>query len=145
MVSSLVNPYVDPRCPPAKEKPVTFDPASLKYDAAGLIPCVAQDHASGDVLMVAFMNAAAVAATLETGKVTYWSRSRGAFWVKGETSGHHQRLVELRVDCDRDCLLVLVEQEGPACHTNRRSCFYTAVRGGEEVEILAPVHGGQSS
>jgi phosphoribosyl-AMP cyclohydrolase len=140
MVSSSVTPYVDPRYPPAKEKPVTFDPASLKYDAAGLIPCVAQDHASGEVLMVAFMNAAAVAATLETGKVTYWSRSRGAFWVKGATSGHHQRLVELRVDCDRDCLLVLVEQEGPACHTNRRSCFYTAIRGGEEVEIMAPVH-----
>ena len=114
-----------------------FDPASLIYDAKGLIPCVAQDHASGEVLMVAWMNAASVAATLATGKVTYWSRSRGAFWVKGETSGHHQRLVELRVDCDRDCLLALVEQEGPACHTGRRSCFYTAVRGGEEVEILS--------
>jgi phosphoribosyl-AMP cyclohydrolase len=143
MVSSPETPYLDPQRPPAKEKPVTFDPASLKYDAAGLIPCVAQDHASGEVLMVAFMNAAAVAATLETGKVTYWSRSRGAFWVKGETSGHRQRLVELRVDCDRDCLLALVEQEGPACHTNRRSCFYTAVRGGEEVEIMVPVQGGR--
>jgi phosphoribosyl-AMP cyclohydrolase len=132
--------YVDPRGPPAKEKPMPFDPATLKYDAAGLIPCVAQDAVSGEVLMVAWMNEGAVAATLETGKVTYWSRSRGAFWVKGATSGHHQRLVELRVDCDRDCLLVLVEQEGPACHTNRRSCFYTAVRGGDEVEIMAPAH-----
>jgi phosphoribosyl-AMP cyclohydrolase len=121
-----------------------FDPATLNYDAAGLIPCVAQDHASGEVLMVAWMNEGAVAATLETGKVTYWSRSRAAFWVKGETSGHHQRLVELRVDCDRDCLLALVEQEGPACHTGRRSCFYTAIREGEEVEIMEPVHGGQS-
>jgi phosphoribosyl-AMP cyclohydrolase len=121
-----------------------FDPDSLKYDAAGLIPCVAQDHASGEVLMLAWMNAASVAASLETGNVTYWSRSRGEFWVKGETSGHHQRLVELRVDCDRDCLLALVEQEGPACHTNRRSCFYTAVRAEEEVEIMQPVHGGQS-
>jgi phosphoribosyl-AMP cyclohydrolase len=120
-----------------------FDPASLKYDAAGLIPCVAQDHASGEVLMMAWMNAASVAATLETGRVTYWSRSRAAFWVKGETSGHHQRLVELRVDCDRDCLLALVEQEGPACHTGRRSCFYTAVRDGEEVEIMAPEHSGR--
>lgn len=119
-----------------------FDPATLKYDAAGLIPCVAQDHVSGEVLMVAWMNAASVSRTLETGKVTYWSRSRGEFWVKGETSGHHQRLVELRVDCDRDCLLALVEQEGPACHTNRRSCFYTAVRGGEEVEILKPTARG---
>ena len=121
-----------------------FDPATLKYDAAGLIPCVAQDHASGEVLMVAWMNAASVARTLETGNVTYWSRSRGAFWVKGETSGHHQKLVELRLDCDRDCLLARVEQMGPACHTNRRSCFYTAVRGGEEVEIMAPVHSGQN-
>jgi phosphoribosyl-AMP cyclohydrolase len=119
-----------------------FDPASLKYDAQGLVPCVAQDHVSGEVLMVAWMTAASVAATLETGKVTYWSRSRGELWVKGETSGHHQRLVELRVDCDRDVLLVLVEQEGPACHTNRRSCFYTAVRGGEEIEILQPAARG---
>lgn len=117
---------------------MTFDPATLRYDAQGLIPCVAQDHATGAVLMVAWMNAAAVARTLETGDVTYWSRSRAAFWVKGETSGHRQRLVELRVDCDRDCLLALVEQTGPACHTGRRSCFYTAVRGGDEVEILAP-------
>jgi phosphoribosyl-AMP cyclohydrolase len=115
-----------------------FDPATLHYDRDGLIPCVAQDHASGEVLMVAWMNAAAVAQTLSTGRVTYWSRSRQAFWVKGETSGHHQRLVELRVDCDRDCLLVLVDQTGPACHTNRRSCFYTAVRDGAEVEIMAP-------
>jgi phosphoribosyl-AMP cyclohydrolase len=118
---------------------MAFDPATLRYDAAGLIPCVAQDHATGEVLMVAWMNAAAVARTLDTGRVTYWSRSRGAFWVKGETSGHHQRLVELRVDCDRDCLLALVEQEGPACHTNRRSCFYTAVREGKEVILSAPM------
>lgn len=121
-----------------------FDPASLSYDAAGLIPCVAQDHASGEVLMLAWMNEAAVRRTLETGKVTYWSRSRAAFWVKGETSGHHQKLVDLRLDCDRDCLLALVEQVGPACHTNRRSCFYTAVREGEEVEIMQPVHSGQN-
>jgi phosphoribosyl-AMP cyclohydrolase len=131
--------YVNRQPAPAKEKPVPFDPATLTYDAAGLIPCVAQDHASGEVLMVAWMNAAAVAATLETGKVTYWSRSRQAFWVKGETSGHHQRLVELRVDCDRDCLLALVEQEGPACHTNRRSCFHTAIREGDEVLLSAPM------
>jgi phosphoribosyl-AMP cyclohydrolase len=140
MVFSWLTPYVDIRRRPAKERAMPFDPALLTYDTAGLIPCVAQDHATGEVLMVAWMNEGAVAATLETGKVTYWSRSRGAFWVKGETSGHHQRLVELRVDCDRDCLLALVEQEGPACHTNRQSCFYTAVRGGEEVEIMAPAH-----
>ena len=118
-----------------------FDPASLKYDDRGLIPCIAQDAASGEVLMFAWMNATAVARTLETGKVTYWSRSRQAFWVKGESSGHHQLLVELRLDCDRDCLLALVTQDGPACHTNRRSCFYTALRDGTEVEIMAPMEG----
>jgi len=116
-----------------------FDPASLKYDANGLIPCIAQDHATGEVLMMAWMNVQAVARTLESGRVTYWSRSRASFWVKGETSGHVQRLVELRVDCDRDALLALVEQEGPACHTNRRSCFYTAVRDGGEVVISDPM------
>ncbi|MEN9850879.1 MAG: phosphoribosyl-AMP cyclohydrolase [Pseudomonadota bacterium] len=116
-----------------------FDPASLKYDVNGLIPCVAQDHQTGEVLMFAWMNAASLTRTLESGNVTYWSRSRQAFWAKGETSGHVQRLVELRLDCDRDCLLALVTQEGPACHTNRRSCFYTALRDGEEVEILTPM------
>ncbi len=118
---------------------MSFDPAGLKYDANGLIPCIAQDHASGEVLMFAWMNAESVARTLASGAVTYWSRSRAAFWVKGESSGHVQRLVELRIDCDRDCLLALVRQDGPACHTNRRSCFYTAVRGGDEVEILSPM------
>ena len=120
---------------------MAFDPTSLKYDAAGLIPAIAQDHITGEVLMFAWMNADSVAQTLETGRVTYWSRSRQAFWVKGESSGHHQRLVELRLDCDRDCLLALVAQEGPACHTNRRSCFYTAIRDGAEVEIMAPMAG----
>lgn len=115
-----------------------FDPASLSYDERGLIPAIAQDAASGDVLMMAWMNADAVARTLDTGRVTYWSRSRQAFWIKGESSGHVQRLVDMRVDCDRDCLLLLVDQTGPACHTNRRSCFYTAVRGGAEVEIMRP-------
>jgi phosphoribosyl-AMP cyclohydrolase len=117
---------------------MTFDPQSLRYDQNGLIPAIAQDHATGQVLMMAWMNAEAVAQTLTSGRVTYWSRSRRAFWIKGETSGHVQRLVEFRVDCDRDCLLVTVEQTGPACHTNRRSCFYTAVRDGAEVELMAP-------
>ncbi len=115
---------------------MTFDPQSLRYDAAGLIPAIAQDHATGAVLMLAWMNAAAVARTLRTGRVTYWSRSRQSFWVKGESSGHHQRLIEMRLDCDRDCLLVLVEQTGPACHTGRRSCFYTGIRDGDEVELM---------
>ena len=118
---------------------MSFDPSNLTYNTAGLIPCIAQDATNGDVLMMAWMNAEAVAKTLETGKVTYWSRSRKSFWIKGESSGHVQELVDLRVDCDQDCLLALVNQTGPACHTNRRSCFYTAVRGGEETEILAPL------
>lgn len=116
-----------------------FDPASLKYDAKGLIPAIAQDSGSGEVLMMAWMNAEAVAQTLQTGRVTYWSRSRKAFWIKGESSGHIQELVEMRLDCDRDCLLVLVRQTGPACHTNRRSCFYTAIREGDEIEIMEPI------
>ncbi len=124
---------------------MTFDPATLIYDANGLIPCIAQDVYSGEVLMFAWMNAESVARTLATERVTYWSRSRQEFWVKGETSGNIQWLTELRIDCDRDCLLALVEQEGPACHTNRRSCFYTAIENGVEVETLAPSHGGTSS
>ena len=116
-----------------------FDPASLTFDSNGLIPVIAQDHVTGEVLMFAWMNEGAVMLTLATGKVTYWSRSRAAFWVKGETSGHSQRLIDLRIDCDRDCLLVLVEQQGPACHTNRRSCFYTALRDGTEVQLSTPI------
>jgi len=118
---------------------MSFDPATLSYNEDRLIPAIAQDADSGEVLMMAWMNAESVARTLETGRVTYWSRSRQSFWVKGESSGHLQELIELRVDCDRDCLLVLVNQTGPACHTNRRSCFYTAVRAGEEVEIMSPM------
>ena len=115
-----------------------FDPASLRFNDAGLLPAIAQDDTTGEVLMLAWMNAESIARTLATGRVTYWSRSRQAFWVKGETSGHVQELVDLRVDCDRDCLLVSVRQTGPACHTGRRSCFYTAVRDGAEVELMAP-------
>jgi phosphoribosyl-AMP cyclohydrolase len=116
-----------------------FDPATLRYDANGLVPCIAQDAASGEVLMMAWMNAESVARTIETGRVTYWSRSRQAFWIKGESSGNIQALVDLRVDCDRDCLLALVHQTGPACHTNRRSCFYTSVTGDAETELMAPM------
>ncbi|MFT4961339.1 MAG: phosphoribosyl-AMP cyclohydrolase [Paracoccaceae bacterium] len=115
---------------------MSFDPKTLIYNEAGLIPAIAQEETSGEVLMMAWMNAEAVAQTLATGRVTYWSRSRQAFWIKGETSGHVQELVDFRLDCDRDCLLVVVRQTGPACHTNRRSCFYTAVRAGDEVELM---------
>ncbi|MGY3436560.1 MULTISPECIES: phosphoribosyl-AMP cyclohydrolase [unclassified Marinovum] len=117
---------------------MSFDPATLVYNDAGLIPAIAQDATSGEVLMMAWMNAEAVARTLASGKVTYWSRSRQSFWVKGESSGHVQGLVSFRVDCDRDCLVVTVNQSGPACHTNRRSCFYTEVRDGVEVELMQP-------
>ncbi len=115
-----------------------FDADSLKYNESGLIPAIAQDAENGDVLMMAWMNAEAVRKTLDTGRVTYWSRSRQAFWVKGESSGHVQELVEFTYDCDADCILVKVRQTGPACHTNRRSCFYRAVRGGEVVELMQP-------
>lgn len=111
---------------------------SLKYDASGLIPAIAQQHDTGEVLMLAWMNRAAVAETLQTGRVCYWSRSRQAPWRKGETSGHVQRLVEMRFDCDADALLLLVDQTGAACHTGRRSCFFTAIRDGRAVEIAAP-------
>ncbi|EEX10731.1 phosphoribosyl-AMP cyclohydrolase [Ruegeria lacuscaerulensis ITI-1157] len=123
----------------AMSRAVSFDPSTLKFNETGLIPAIAQQHDTGEVLMMAWMNAEAVRKTLETGRVTYWSRSRQAFWIKGESSGHVQKLVDLRVDCDRDCLLVLVDQTGPACHTNRRSCFYTAVRDGDEIELMSPL------
>jgi len=119
---------------------MAFDITTLRFNDQGLIPAIAQAE-DGQVLMMAWMNAEAVARTLETGRVTYWSRSRQSFWVKGESSGHVQRLLDFRVDCDRDCLLLIVDQTGPACHTNRRSCFYTAVREGQEVELMKPVAG----
>lgn len=118
----------------------TFDVNALKYNDAGLIPAIAQDAETHEVLMMAWMNAESIEKTLTTGKVTYWSRSRQSFWIKGETSGHTQALVDFRFDCDSDCLLVIVKQEGAACHTGRRSCFYRAVRGGENVEIMTPMH-----
>lgn len=123
---------------------MSFDPASLTYDANGLIPCIAQDADNGEVLMLAWMNAEAVGETLASRRVTYWSRSRQAFWKKGETSGHVQHLVDLRFDCDKDCLLALVRQEGPACHTNRRSCFYTAVRDQGDVILSEPMQADKS-
>ena len=115
-----------------------FEPNKLTFNDAGLIPVVAQDAQSLEILMLAWMNAEAVRRTLASGQVTYWSRSRSEFWVKGQTSGHRQELVDMRIDCDRDAIVVLVRQIGPACHTNRRSCFFTAVRDGREIELLSP-------
>ena len=102
----------------------------LAFDRDGLVPAIAQQHDTGEVLMLAWMNRAAIEETLSTGRVCYWSRSRQSLWRKGETSGQVQRLVELRVDCDNDALLLLVDQHGVACHTGRRSCFFTAIRDG---------------
>lgn len=104
---------------------------ALKYNADGLIPAIAQDAQTAEVLMVAWMNRQAIEETLATGQVCYWSRSRATYWRKGETSGHWQKLVEMRLDCDADTLLLQVTQEGPACHTDRRSCFYLKVEGAE--------------
>ncbi len=116
-----------------------FDPSALRYNADGLLPAIAQQHDTGEVLMLAWMNAESLRLSLAEGRMVYWSRSRQAFWVKGETSGHTQRLISLRFDCDQDALLALVDQIGPACHTFRRSCFYTAVEGGETIELSAPM------
>lgn len=108
-----------------------------KFDSNGLIAAIAQDVESGEVLMLAWMNAEALARTIETGEAWYWSRSRQKFWRKGESSGHTQSVVEVRLDCDQDAVLLKVRQIGPACHTNRRSCFYRrAERDGNGVLTL---------
>ena len=99
----------------------------LKRDPAGLVPAVVQQHDTGEVLMLAWMDDEALRRTLTTGRATYWSRSRGEYWVKGETSGNRQWVREVRLDCDGDALLVLVDQEGAACHTGERSCFFRAL------------------
>ncbi len=111
---------------------------AIRFDARGLVAAIAQQHDSGEVLMLAWMNREAVEETLATGRVTYFSRSRNALWRKGETSGQVQRLVDLRLDCDGDALLALVDQQGVACHTGRRNCFYLAPREGRLAEISQP-------
>ena len=112
--------------------------AQIAFNGEGLVPAIAQQHDSGEVLMLAWMNRAAIEETLKTGQVCYWSRSRMKLWRKGESSGQSQRLIELRIDCDNDTLLLLVDQKGVACHTGRRNCFFRAVRSGT-VETIAPV------
>ncbi len=113
----------------------------IAFNADGLVPAIAQQHDTGEVLMMAWMNAASLRETLETGRVCYWSRSRQQFWRKGESSGHTQHLVELRFDCDSDTILLQVDQVGAACHTNRRNCFYRAVRDGRVQVIAEPISG----
>jgi phosphoribosyl-AMP cyclohydrolase len=112
---------------------------AIAFDRDGLVPAVAQQHDTGEVLMLAWMSRESVAETLATGRVCYWSRSRRALWRKGETSGHVQALIELRIDCDGDALLLLVDQTGAACHTGQRSCFFRAARGGALVTIAQPI------
>lgn len=111
---------------------------AIRFDERGLVPAIAQDAATHAVLMMAWMNRDAVAETLATGRACYFSRSRNALWRKGESSGQTQALVDLRLDCDGDTVLLLVHQHGVACHTGRRSCFFTAIRDGGLATILAP-------
>ncbi len=112
---------------------------AIAFDSSGLVPAVAQQHDTGEVLMLGWMDRAAVTETLATGRAVYFSRSRQLLWRKGETSGQVQRLVELRLDCDGDAVLLLVDQAGVACHTGRRDCFFRAARDGALVEIAAPL------
>ena len=125
-----------------REEGLKFQP---KFDASGLVTCVATDAASGEVLMVAHMNAEALRKTIESGDAWYFSRSRNSLWRKGETSGHTQRVVEMRLDCDQDAVWIKVEQVGAACHTGRRSCFYRMVAGGEGGAALSFVDERSSS
>jgi phosphoribosyl-AMP cyclohydrolase len=114
---------------------MTDDPIQgLRWDAAGLVPAVVQQYDSREVLMLAWMNDEALRRTLGTGRATYFSRSRGRLWVKGETSGHHQYVKSVALDCDGDALLVLVDQVGVACHTGERTCFHTPIRTSTEGE-----------
>ena len=113
--------------------------SALSFDEYGLVPAIAQQHDTGEVLMLAWMNREAVERTLASGRVHYWSRARQKLWRKGEESGQLQSLIELRVDCDGDAVLLLVDQHGVACHTGRRSCFFRAARGSELVTIADPL------
>lgn len=109
---------------------------ALPWNADGLIAAIAQRHDNGEVLMLAWQNRQALEETLKTRQVCYWSRSRQQLWRKGESSGHRQRLIEARLDCDGDAVLLLVEQQGPACHTGRPNCFYNALRE-SDVEVIS--------
>lgn len=116
-----------------------------KFDANGLIPAIAQDIESGEVLMLAWMNAEALARTIESGEAWYWSRSRAMFWRKGETSGHTQEVVDLRTDCDQDAILLRVRQIGPACHTGRGSCFYRSATRGDDGSLTLTFNTGSGA
>ncbi|WP_414159202.1 phosphoribosyl-AMP cyclohydrolase [Pseudomonas sp. BNK-45] len=119
--------------------PLTAVLDALPWNSDGLIAAIAQQHDSGEVLMLAWMNRRALAETLASGQVCYWSRSRQCLWRKGESSGHRQRLIEARLDCDGDAVLLQVDQHGPACHTGRPNCFYNAIRDGAVEVISSPL------
>lgn len=122
-----MTPFLPPLSGSAQDETAELRP---RFDENGLVAAIAQDAVTGEVLMLAWMNADALQKTILTGRATYWSRSRGALWVKGETSGHTQEVIEIRVDCDQDAVLLKVRQTGGACHTHRESCFYRRVEGG---------------
>ncbi len=113
------------------------DIANLKYDANGLIPAIIQDAQTNEVLMMAYMNEKSLRATIETGKTHFWSRSRQKYWMKGESSGHTQQVKEIYIDCDKDTLLIKVEQIGGACHEGYRSCFFRKLNSDGQWEIIA--------
>ena len=139
-MTDRTNVFASPGSTEEVEEGRAFAP---KFDADGLVTCVATDAASGDVLMVAHMNAEALRKTIETGEAWYFSRSRRALWKKGESSGHVQRVVEMRVDCDQDAVWIKVEQAGAgACHTGRRSCFYRAVPVGTSGAVMLEFRDG---
>lgn len=123
------TPFAPPGSASERESGLALTP---KFDANGLIAAIVQDAGDGAVLMLAWMNAEALKRTIETRQAWYWSRSRGEFWRKGETSGHTQEVVDIRVDCDQDAVLLTVRQTGPACHTGRRSCFYRRIETGDD-------------
>jgi phosphoribosyl-AMP cyclohydrolase len=131
------KPFAPPGAATSLEEGSALTP---KFDADGLVTCVATDAASGEALMVAHMNAEALARTIATGEAWYFSRSRATLWKKGETSGHTQRVVEMRIDCDQDAVWIKVEQVGGACHTGRRSCFYRAVPLGKTGAVTLEFH-----
>ena len=124
------------------EEGLAFQP---RFDASGLVTCVATDAGTGEVLMVAHMNDEALRKTLATGEAWYFSRSRNSLWRKGETSGHVQRVVEMRMDCDQDAIWIRVEQTGAACHTGRRSCFYRAVPLGKSGAVALEFRNGDKT
>ena len=122
-----------------ERRPLEAVVTAMPWNSDGLVTAVAQQHDTGEVLMLAWMNREALRETLDTWRVCYWSRSRQALWRKGESSGHRQRLIEARLDCDGDAVLLLVDQQGPACHTGRPNCFYNAIRDDAVEVITAPL------